>query len=153
MQSLNQVNLIGYLGGDPELKSTSNGTAVLTFSLATTSSYKPKGSDEWVENTEWHRITLWADRAERFAERANKGDRVFVTGRLQTRDYEDKEGIKKYVTEIVANDTIIVSKASDRAQNAAVGMVGDAFSSKAENTVGMVKDAFSGKAEDKSLPF
>lgn len=103
MRSLNRTMLIGNLGGDPELRYGTGGQAQVTFSLAT--SYSVKKGEEWEEQTEWHRVVQWGPRAEKTAEWFRKGSKVFVDGRNQTRNYE-KDGIKHYMTEVIANDII-----------------------------------------------
>jgi single-strand DNA-binding protein len=101
MASVNKVILIGNLGNDPEVKFTPSGTAVTNFSLATNEVWNNKeGNRE--ERTEWHRIVCWARTAELCGEYLSKGRPVYLEGRLQTREWEDKEGKKRYTTEIVA---------------------------------------------------
>jgi len=100
MASVNKVILIGNLGKDPEVRYTSSGTAVASFSLATSEKYKDKNG-EWQEKTEWHNITLWAKLAEIAGEYLAKGRTVYVEGRLETREWEDREGVKRYTTTIV----------------------------------------------------
>jgi len=107
-KSLNKVQLIGHLGKDPELRYTSNGQAVATFSLATNESYKPAGSEEWQEKTEWHNIVAWGRLAEIASEYLNKGKQAYIEGRLQTRSWDDQNGMKRYTTEVVANDLILL---------------------------------------------
>src|SRR5512142_2019347 len=102
MASLNKVMLIGGLGKDPEVRYTASGTAVASFSMATTEKFKGK-SGEWEEKTEWHNVTLWARLAEIAGEYLAKGSQVYIEGRLQTRKWQDKDGQDKYTTEIVAN--------------------------------------------------
>jgi len=100
--SLNKVELIGRLGKDPEIKSLSNGSAVANLSVATSESWKDKRSGEKVEKTEWHRIVVWNEKTIEFVEKyLAKGDLVRIEGKLQTREWEDQEGVKKYSTEIV----------------------------------------------------
>ena len=101
MASVNKVILIGNLGADPELRYTPSGTAVANFSLATKESWTSKdGGKE--ERTEWHRIVAWGRLAEICGEYLHKGRLVYVEGRIQTRAWEDREGNKRYITEIVA---------------------------------------------------
>jgi single-strand DNA-binding protein len=101
-RGLNKVMLIGHLGGDPEMKYTPGGQAVATFSVATNEVYKDKEGNQQ-ERTEWHRIVAWTRLAEVAAEYLKKGQQVYVEGRLQTRSWNDKDGNKRYTTEIVAN--------------------------------------------------
>lgn len=103
MPNLNEVRLMGHLGADPELKRTQKGTPVVTLSIATNHSYKKsKDSDERVDQTEWHRVTVWDKRAQFVADTFKKGDPIFVGGRLQTRKWTDDKGIDRWTTEIVA---------------------------------------------------
>ena len=101
MAGVNKVILIGNLGKDPELRYTQSGQAVVNFSLATNESWTDK-SGERVEKTEWHRIVAWAKTAALCAQYLSKGRTVYIEGKLQTRDWEDKEGVKRQTTEIVA---------------------------------------------------
>ena len=98
MPSLNKVILIGYMGADPESKYTADGKAVANISVATSFGSKDN------KKTEWHRIIMWEKTAEFIKEYCMKGDLVYVEGRIQYRSYDDKEGVKKYVTEIVASN-------------------------------------------------
>jgi single-strand DNA-binding protein len=107
-KSLNRVQLIGHLGKDPEIKYTPQGTAVAKVTIATNERFKDK-SGEWQDRTEWHNVVLWQRLAEIAGEYLKKGRQVFVEGRLQTRSWDDKQtGQKKYMTEIVANDLILL---------------------------------------------
>ncbi|MAT58223.1 MAG: single-stranded DNA-binding protein [Melioribacteraceae bacterium] len=100
--SLNKVQLIGNLGQDAETRFTQNNIPVTSFSIATTRSYKGK-DDNWVNETTWHNIVAW-NLSEFYQKALKKGKKFYIEGRLQTRSYEDKEGIKRYVTEIVADN-------------------------------------------------
>ncbi len=102
MASLNKVMLIGNLGKDPEVRYTTSGTAVTSFSLATSERFKNRNG-EWEEKTEWHNVTLWGRLAEIAGEYLAKGRTVFVEGRLQTRKWQDRDGRDRYTTEIVAD--------------------------------------------------
>lgn len=98
---VNKVLLIGNLGADPEIRYTQNGTAVATFSLATTE--RRKGQDGQVQEvTEWHRIVAWKRLAEICGEYLSKGSKVYIEGKLQTRKWKDQSGVDRYTTEIVA---------------------------------------------------
>lgn len=105
-KSLNKVQLIGNLGKDPELKYTSAGVAVATFSIATSDSWKDQEGN-MQERTEWHNIVAWRKLAEICGEWLKKGKRVYIEGKLQTRNYE-KDGVKRYITEIVADQLIML---------------------------------------------
>ncbi|HXZ85895.1 MAG TPA: single-stranded DNA-binding protein [Myxococcota bacterium] len=101
MASVNKVILVGNLGRDPEIRYTQQGTAVANFSLATTNRFKNR-SGEMEERTEWHRIVAWDKLAEICGQYLAKGRQVYIEGRLQTRDWEDKDGNKRSTTEVVA---------------------------------------------------
>lgn len=103
MASLNKVILIGNLGGDPEVRYTGGGQAVASFNIATTEKWTNKGGDP-EERTEWHRIVVWGKLAEICQQYLSKGRQVYVEGRLQTRQWEDKEGNKRTTTEVVAQN-------------------------------------------------
>ncbi len=102
MASLNKVMLIGNLGKDPEVRYTTSGTAVASFSLATSEKFKNRNG-EWEERTEWHNITLWGRLAEIAGEYLAKGKTVYIEGRLQTRKWQDRDGRDRYTTEIVGD--------------------------------------------------
>jgi len=100
--SLNKVMLIGRLGQDPEIKNTQDGRSLCTFSLATSENWKDRNTGERKEKTEWHRIVVFNEGLVKIIEQyVKKGSNVFLEGQLQTRKWEDKEGIEKYTTEVV----------------------------------------------------
>jgi len=99
--SLNKCMIIGNLGRDPEMRYTPSGQAVTQFTVATNRRWQTNG--EWQEETEWFRVVVWGPQAERTAERLRKGNKVYVEGRIQTRQWEDQTGNKRYTTELVAN--------------------------------------------------
>ncbi len=107
MASVNKVILLGNLGRDPELRYTPGGQAVANFTLATNERYTTKDGEKQ-ERTEWHRIVAWGRTGEICAQYLSKGRSVYVEGRLQTREWEDKEGGKRRTTEIVANNVQFV---------------------------------------------
>lgn len=109
--SVNKVILLGRLGQDPELKYTPTGSAVCNFSMATTEGWTDK-SGQKQEKTEWHRIVVWGKLAELCHQYLAKGRQAFVEGRLQTRSWDDKEGHKKYTTEILANTVQFIGGAT-----------------------------------------
>jgi len=105
-RSVNKVILLGHLGKDAETKFTPSGVARSTFSIATNRRWKDQQSGEWKEETDWHNVILW--RSENLANYLLKGKQVYIEGRLQTRSYDDKEGQKKYMTEVVCDDLILL---------------------------------------------
>lgn len=107
-EGLNKVMLLGNLGADPELKVTPGGQAILKLRLATTETYLDRNNARQ-ERTEWHSVTLWGKRGEALAKFLTKGERIFVEGGLRTSSYE-KDGEKRYRTEIVANNIILAGR-------------------------------------------
>src|SRR4026207_2091386 len=102
MGSVNKVILVGNLGRDAELRYTPGGAAVATLNMATTEVWNDKGGQRQ-EKTEWHRVVLWGKQAESLQEYLTKGKQIYVEGRLQTRQWDDKDGNKRYTTEIKAD--------------------------------------------------
>ena len=101
--SVNKVILVGNLGKDPELRYTPAGVAVCNFSVATTERYKDKEGQQQ-EKTEWHNITVWRGLEEVCGKFLQKGKQVYIEGKIQTRSYDDRDGNKRYITEIVAEN-------------------------------------------------
>jgi len=101
---LNKVLIIGNLGSDPEIKYTSSGSAVANLSIATSERWKDRNTGELKEQVEWHRVVLFSRLAEIAEQYLKKGSKVFVEGKLQTRDWEDAEGKKRYTTEVIARE-------------------------------------------------
>ena len=101
MASVNKAILIGNLGRDPELRYTQGGQAVANFTLATNERWNDKDGNSQ-ERTEWHRVVVWGKQAENCAQYLSKGRNVYIEGRIQTREWEDKEGQKRHTTEVVA---------------------------------------------------
>ena len=104
--ALCKISIIGNLGRDPELRYTPNGRPVATFSVAVNQATKNQQTGEWVEATDWFRVSVWGDRAERAAESLRKGSRVFVDGRFRTREYETNDGRKGMSLDVSA-DTVV----------------------------------------------
>ena len=106
MASVNKVILVGNLGRDAETRFTPSGVARTTFSVATSRRWKDQQTGEWREETDWHNIVMW--RQENLANYLTKGKQVYVEGRLQTRSYDDRDGNKKYMTEVVVDDVVLL---------------------------------------------
>jgi single-strand DNA-binding protein len=104
MSTLNKVTLIGYLGRDPEIRSTAAGDMVAQFTLATTETWKDKATGEKREATEWHRVVLYRKLAEIAGQYLKKGSLAYVEGRLQTRKYTGKDDVERFVVEIIGDD-------------------------------------------------
>ena len=125
MANVNRVILIGRLGQDPELKSTAQGKSVANFSLATNESWKDSTGAKQ-ERTEWHRIVVWDKTAELCNQYLKKGREAYIEGRLQTREWDDKEGKKRYTTEIVAERVqFLGSKSADAGAQVGAHSPGD----------------------------
>ena len=111
--SVNKVILVGNLGKDPEIRTLENGVKKASFSLATSEVFKDKLSGEKRSETEWHNIVIWrglADIAEKYL---RKGQQVYIEGKIKSRQYKDKEGNQRYITEIVADNFVMMSRSHD----------------------------------------
>lgn len=111
--SVNKVILVGNLGKDPELRYTPSGTAVATFSLATTERFKDREGNRQ-EKTEWHNVVAWRQLAEICGKFLHKGKQVYIEGKIQTRSYDDRDGNKRYITEIVADQMQMMGSRDDQ---------------------------------------
>ncbi|GAL84409.1 single-stranded DNA-binding protein [Sporocytophaga myxococcoides] len=103
MSGVNKVILVGRLGKDPEIRVMESGRKVASFTLATSEVYKDKNGER-VEQTEWHNVSFWGPIADVIEKYLKKGNQLYVEGKLRTRSYEDKEGVKKYTTEIIGQN-------------------------------------------------
>lgn len=148
MSSLNKAMIIGRLGADPEVRYTQSNTAVATMNVATSERYKDKNG-ELQENTEWHRVVAWSRLAEICQEYLKKGSLVYFEGPIQTREWEDKDGQKRYTTEIKAlNMQMLDSRGSGGSQGNTSS--GKQSSKSAASTVD-IDDSFDDMDDD--LPF
>jgi single-strand DNA-binding protein len=111
MSGINKVILVGHLGKDPEIRYLEGGVSVTSFPLATSETYNKDGQK--VEQTEWHNIVMWRGLADVAAKFLQKGKLVYIEGKLRTRSFEDKEGVKKYTTEVVAENFTMLGRRSD----------------------------------------
>ena len=112
MSSLNKATLIGRLGQDPEIKTFSGGASVTNFSIATSEKFKNKAGEQQ-EKTEWHNIQSWGKLGEICGQYLRKGSLVYIEGRIETREYEDKNNVKKYATSININEMKMLGSKSD----------------------------------------
>jgi single-strand DNA-binding protein len=122
-EGLNRVMLLGNLGADPELRYTQGGQAVLHLRLATTESYLDKDKVR-KERTDWHSVVIWGKRGEGLAKILSKGSSIFVEGRIQTSSYDDRDGNKRYKTEIIANNVLLTGGRGGRGGEDAAGYGG-----------------------------
>jgi single-strand DNA-binding protein len=141
MGSVNKVLLVGNLGRDAEMRYTPGGAAVATLNLATTEVWNDKAGKRQ-EKTEWHRVVVWGKSAESLAEYLTKGKQVYVEGRIQTRQWDDKDGNKRYTTEI-RSDRIVLLSGGERQQSGARHL--------SDEEVGA--DTHRGVPDDSEVPF
>ena len=113
-RGVNKVILVGNLGKDPEVRYSPNGNAVANITIATSEQWKDRNSGEQQEKTEWHRVVFFNRLAEIVGEYLKKGSQVYICGRLQTRSWDDKDGVKRWATEIVARDVIFLDSQSQK---------------------------------------
>ncbi len=123
-RGLNKVMLIGNLGAEPEIRYTTGGSAIANLRLATAESWRDKESGEQQERTEWHRVVFFGRLAEIAGEYLKKGSQIYVEGRLQTRKWQDKEGLERFSTEIVANEMQMLGGRGGAAGGAGGGFEG-----------------------------
>ncbi len=114
---INKVMLIGNVGKDPEVRYLESGVAVAKFPLATSETYTNKNGDR-ITNTEWHNVVLWRRLAEVAEKYVKKGHPLYIEGKIRSRSYDDKEGIKRYITEIIGDNMQMLGKKSDGSQDA-----------------------------------
>ncbi len=134
MGSLNKVQIIGNLGADPEMRFTASGQAVATFNVAVNRRYQTRDGERR-EETEWVRCVAWARLAETTSQYLTKGSQIYLEGRLQTRQWEDREGQRRYTTEVVANDVQFLDRRGSGGGEFDAGPDGD-FATPAAGTSG-----------------
>ena len=157
-RSLNKAILIGHLGNDPEVRSTTSGNRVATFSLATSRSWTD-AQGQRQEKTEWHRVVLWNNRGSNLADLVEryckKGDKIYVEGNIEYRSWQDKEGQTRYTTEVIARELILLPGRGDggesfSAPKAAAGATAAKSAAKDESFEDFPEAL---DAEDDDLPF
>lgn len=116
-KSVNKVILVGNLGKDPEVRKLENGATVAQFSLATSESYRDRNTNEIRTTTDWHNIVLWRGLAEVAEKYLHKGMQIYVEGKIRNRSYQDKDGNTKYITEIVGDNLVMMSKGPEQQTN------------------------------------
>lgn len=158
--SVNKVILVGRLGKDPELRYTPAGTAVVTFSMATTENYKDRDGNRQ-EKTEWHNIVAWRQLAEICGKFLHKGKQIYIEGKIQTRSYDDRDGNKRYITEVVADQMQMLGSRDDNQGGGGYGGQQDSDQSSTQHGgqqrsgSGSNKDSFEEPAfnPDDEIPF
>src|ERR1700730_13542663 len=145
--SVNKVILVGRLGKDPETRYTGGGQAVCNFSLATDESFKDRNGERQ-KRTEWHKIVVWAKQAEIAQQYLRKGSLVYVEGRIQTRQWDDKEGQKRTTTEIVATNFRMLGGRGDNAGGGAPSGASDS-----EGSGAVLEESHHPEVSDEDIPF
>ncbi|MEI6093008.1 MAG: single-stranded DNA-binding protein [bacterium] len=149
MAGVNKVIIVGRLGKDPEVRYTTNGQAVANFSVATSENWTDKTSGQKQEKTEWHRIVVWGRLAELCRDYLKKGRQVYVDGRLQTRSWDDRDGTKKYTTEIIASTIQFLGASADKAEGTHDGV----DTVQPESSVPNFDSGMSAPINDDEIPF
>lgn len=153
MSGVNKVILVGHLGKDPEIRHLDGNVSVASFPLATSESYNKDGKR--IEQTEWHNIVMWRGLADVAAKYLQKGKLVYIEGKLRTRSFEDKEGHKKYSTEIVAENFTLLGRKTDFEGDTATAQTNN--NTTTETTAEAPKNTGTGEFEkdedEKELPF
>jgi single-strand DNA-binding protein len=147
--SLSKIQIIGNLGRDPELRYTPNGRPVASFTVAVNQSTRNQQTNEWIESTDWFRVSVWGERGERVAETLRKGSRVFVDGRFKTREFEGNDGQKRMSLEITA-DTVM---GLDKREQAEGTFAGAPAASAAPAAAGAQRSGGFDESEIDDLPF
>jgi single-strand DNA-binding protein len=151
MAGVNKVIIVGNVGRDPEVRYTQSGKAVASFSVATSERFQDKEGQPQ-ERTEWHRVVAWGRLAEICGEYLRKGKQIYVEGRLQTRDWEDKDGHKRYTTEVIAN---VMQMLGRRGEDGGGGGFSDDGGSRGASSGGgdPMSQVPSGGTNDDEIPF
>ena len=147
--SINKVILVGNVGRDPEIRHLDSGVAVANFPMATSETYTAKNGDK-VTSTEWHNIVLWRGLAEIAEKYVTKGRQLYIEGKIKTRSYDDKEGNKRYITEIVADVMQMLGTRADNQQN---DRQESQYGEGSMNTAGTDEPDTENQVEDNDLPF
>lgn len=152
MKNLNKVMLIGHLGKDPEVKYLDGNNVVANFTIATTESYTGKDGNR-VDQTEWHNVVAWRKLAEICEKFLKKGSFVYIEGSIRTRSWEDKDGNKKYTTEILAQDLVLLDKKESSGSSNSGASQASERSSAPKPAINEPSPSFSNDEPDDDLPF
>lgn len=148
---INEAQVMGNITQDLEVRYTANGSAVTNFSVATNRSFRKQGSEEWEEEVTFHNIVVWGNDAEYLSQKASKGTRIYVKGRLQTRSWEDQEGKKNYRTEIIAERILLIDRYEKGAFDSSKLNKGDNNSAKDKKS--LTEKAGDDEIDPDDLPF
>jgi single-strand DNA-binding protein len=151
-RGVNKVILIGNLGADPEVRHTPSGTAVSNITLATSSSWRDKQSGQKQEQTEWHRIVFFNRLAEIVGEYLHKGSKIYIEGSLRTRKWQDKSGVDRYTTEIIANEMQILDSRNSGQSSGSREASGNKATESSSSSSSSSFNSNAGIAED-DIPF
>ncbi|MFU2080685.1 single-stranded DNA-binding protein [Avibacterium endocarditidis] len=132
--SLNQVTLLGNVGSDPEIKQFSDGSLVAKLTLATTHSYKPKDSDEWVETVDWHTVQAYGSQAKTIANYVRKGHKLEIVGSIKNNNYTDEKEVKHYGYFIRVKEVILIEKISGKFAELPIDQIQGAKPAEAEDS-------------------
>ncbi|HHT7781743.1 TPA: single-stranded DNA-binding protein [Pasteurella multocida] len=132
--SLNQVTLLGNVGSDPEIKQFSDGSLVAKLTLATTHSYKPKDSDEWVETVDWHTVQAYGSQAKTIANYVRKGHKLEIVGSIKNNNYTDEKEVKHYGYFIRVKEVILIEKISGKFAELPINQIQGAKPAEAEDS-------------------
>lgn len=153
MASVNKVILIGNLGADPEIKYTQGNVPVANLRVATTDKWQDKATSEWKEKTEWHRVVAWRHLAERAERYLAKGKQVYIEGRLETRQWQDRDGNTRYTTEVRADQLMILGRREEGAAAAGGAPARSSRAADADDPFEAPPLEATGPIEDDDLPF
>lgn len=151
-KGVNKVILLGNLGQDPELRTTRSGTSVCNLRIAT--GERRKQGDEWVDHTEWHSVVCFGGTADAVSKYLSKGSQVHVIGRMQTRDWEDRDGNKRWTTEVIADDVTFVGSGNSNGTRPQTTNRGGGPTTSPQNSGGAPGDEpYDPELYDKDIPF
>ena len=150
---LNEAQILGNITQDLEVRYTTSGSAVVNFSVATNRSFKKADSDEWQDEATFHNVVVWGKDAEFLSQRAGKGTRMFIKGRLQTRSWEDADGKKNYRTEIIAEKIILLDRYNKTPSDDAIQDSSSADVSEDKSSASNKKDQNKDEIDPDDLPF
>ena len=152
--SVNKVILLGNLGGDPEVRSMANGGRLASFSLATSTKYRNKETQEMVDKTEWHRVNIFNEKLADICEKyLKKGSKIYIEGQLQTSKYTDKNGVEKFSTAVVLQNYSGVLTMLGSSNQSSLSQDNDQIESAADEAINPIDDNATATKLDDDIPF